>query len=173
MLARHIWELFMLPWSAMSSRLLVHADDDPDWAFLVERALLKSGLTKWNYKHLASGAALMHYLGQAQMRVEPRPDLLVLDIRMPGLDGLEVLEWATGNLPELPVVMLSSSELLSDRLAARDLGSKGYFSKAAIFSEFIEFLRGWEETAFATAATVSHGRDPQSNCAQPTIRSQV
>jgi CheY-like chemotaxis protein len=160
----------MLCWGVMSTRLLVHADDDQDWAFLVERALLKGGLAGWSYKHLASGTALMQYLGQVQMGNEARPDLLVLDIRMPGMDGLELLEWATGNLPELPVVMLSSSELLSDRLAARDLGSKGYFSKGAIFSEFLQFLRDWEETAFATAPSV---RDREPKCEHPTIRSQV
>lgn len=157
----------------MRTRLLVHVDDDHDWAFLVERALLKSGLAGWSYKHLASGTAVMAYLAGVLAGEGESPALLVLDIRMPGMDGLEVLEWATSSLPELPVVMLSSSELLSDRLAARDLGSKGYFSKAAIFSEFIEFLRGWEETAFATLAAESRVRDRQPNCAQQTIRSQV
>ena len=161
----------MLRWSAMSTRLLVHADDDPDWAFLVERSLLKSGLAGWIYKHLASGIALMEYLGQAQMGGAAKPDLLVLDIRMPGMDGLEVLEWVTGNLPDLPVVMLSSSELLSDRLAARDLGSRGYFSKGAIFSEFLEFLRSWDETAFATAPPANSRRPSQPDLARQTIGS--
>jgi DNA-binding NarL/FixJ family response regulator len=77
---------------------------------------------------------------------------------MPEMDGMEVLEWVTGHMPELPVVMLSSSELLSDRLAARDLGSKGYFSKAAIFTEFLEFLRSWEETAFARSSSRTEKR---------------
>jgi hypothetical protein len=48
--------------------------------------------------------------------------------------------------------MLSSSELIEDRLRARDLGSKGYFSKATIFTELMEFLRTWDETAFAHKA---------------------
>jgi len=163
----------MLRWTVMSTRLLVHVDDDQDWAFLLERALLKSGLAGWSYKHLASGSALMAYLARVQGGESESPALLVLDIRMPGMDGLEVLEWATSNLPKLPVVMLSSSELLSDRLAARDLGSKGYFSKGSIFSEFLQFLRGWEETAFATAAAESTARDRETNCPQQTIRSQV
>ena len=163
----------MLRLSAMSTRLLVHVDDDLDWAFLVERALLKGGLAGWGYKHLASGTALMAYLASVQAGESESPALLVLDIRMPGMDGLEVLEWATSNLPELPVVMLSSSELLSDRLAARDLGSKGYFSKATIFSEFIDFLRGWEETAFAVAPVASRLREQQPGCAEQTIRSQA
>ena len=163
----------MLCRSVMSTRLLVHVDDDQDWAFLVERALLKSGLAGWSYKHLGSGTALMAYLARVLAGESERPDLLVLDIRMPGMNGLEALEWATGNLPELPIVMLSSSELLSDRLAARDLGSKGYFSKAAIFSEFLEFLRGWDETAFAVAPAASRVREQQPSHAEQRSRGQV
>jgi len=163
----------MLSSTVMTQRSLVHVDDDYDWAFLVERALLKSELAGWNYKHLASGTALMAYLAKVQAGETKSPDLLVLDIRMPAMDGLEILEWTTRNLPGLPVIMLSSSELLSDRLAARNLGSTAYFSKATIFSEFMEFLRGWEEKAIAPPAAESTVRDRQPNCAQPTIRSQV
>jgi DNA-binding NarL/FixJ family response regulator len=68
---------------------------------------------------------------------------------MPEIDGLEILEWASSNLPEVPTVMLSSSDLLSDRLAARNLGCKGYFSKDQILTDFLEFLRQWDETALA------------------------
>jgi DNA-binding response OmpR family regulator len=133
----------------MKTRLLLHADDDANWAFLVERALMKSELRNWQYQHLSSGVELSEFLTNVKLRHVKTPDLLVLDIRMPGMDGLQVLEWTNSNIPGLPVVMLSSSELLGDRLKARDLGSKGYFTKATVFSEFVEFLRGWEETAFA------------------------
>jgi CheY-like chemotaxis protein len=130
-------------------RLLLHVDDDEDWAFLIDRALARSGLPKWQYQHLAGGRAALDYLTRAKMAQARRPDLLALDIRMPEIDGLEILEWAVTNLPEIPVVMLSSSDLLSDRLEARNLGSKGYFSKDQIFSEFLEFLRQWDETVLA------------------------
>lgn len=135
----------------MKTRLLVHADDDPDWAFLMKRALQKMEVEGWNYRHLGNGTEVVEYLERSKEGGEIMPDLLALDIRMPGLDGLEVLAWTTRNVPGLPVVMLSSSELLSDRLEARNLGSKGYFSKASIVGDFTEFLRNWDETAFATA----------------------
>jgi CheY-like chemotaxis protein len=135
----------------MLTRLLVHADDDQNWAFLLERALDKGGLTGWKYQHFDSGNLLVQYLETVKSGNTEKPNLLVLDIRMPEMTGLEVLEWASTNLPELPAVMLSSSELLEDRLAARNLGSKGYFSKAAIFTEFLDFLRAWDETALAIA----------------------
>ena len=72
------------------------------------------------------------------------PDMLLLDMKMPGMGGLDVLEWVRDNMSEVPAVMLSSSGLLEDRLRARDLGSKGYFEKSATYSEIVEFLRNWE-----------------------------
>jgi len=133
----------------MSTRLLVHVDDDDAIGYLLDRALRNSGLTGWDIKYFSSGTSAVAYLSQASSGQAALPDLLVLDVRMPGMDGLEVLEWATSNVPEVPAVMLSSSELLRDRLKARDLGSKGYFPKSPGFADLLEFLRAWEETALA------------------------
>lgn len=138
--------------SSMKKRLLVHVDDDPDLAFLLERGLSVAGLPNWQFKFIQGGAAALEYLREVKTGGADKPTLLLLDIKMPCVNGLEVLEWVSNNLPEVPAVMLSSSELLSDRLKARDLGSKGYFSKAAIFTELLDFLRAWDETALATRA---------------------
>ena len=91
----------------------------------------------------------MEYLERVKAGEADAPTLLLLDIKMPKVNGFDVLQWVNQNLPGIPAIMLSSSELIEDRLRARDLGSRGYFSKANIFSELIEFLRAWEETAFA------------------------
>jgi DNA-binding response OmpR family regulator len=133
----------------MQRRLLVHVDDDPDLAFLLGRGLSVAGLPEWEFKYLQGGAAALDYLARVKQGETDRPTLLLLDIKMPGVNGFDVLQWVNENLPEIPAVMLSSSELIDDRLRARDLGSKGYFSKVAIFTELVEFLRSWEETAFA------------------------
>lgn len=134
----------------MSRLLLMHVDDDPDEGFLLGRALRKSDLARWDYQYLPSGQAALEYLARARTGEVPLPALVVLDVKMPVMSGLEVLEWITENLIAMPTVMLSSSELLSDRLRARDLGSRGYFSKSATFSDILEFLRAWDETALAT-----------------------
>src|SRR6058998_942860 len=139
----------------MLARLLLHVDDDSDEALLFERALQRSGLN-WAFQHLSSGKAVVEYLTRAKQGEIARPDLLVLDVRMPMISGLEVLEWVSTNAPEIPAVMLSSSELLSDRLRARDFGSKGYFVKSPDFADVLEFLSGWDDTTLA-AATPSAG----------------
>jgi DNA-binding response OmpR family regulator len=133
----------------MSTRLLVHVDDDENWGFLLQRALLKSGLQGWSHQYLTSGNSALDYLIKVTRREAEPPHLIALDVRMPGVSGLQILEWASTHLPDTPVVMLTSSDLLADRLAARNLGSKGYFTKEPLFSDFIEFLRNWNDTAFA------------------------
>ena len=133
----------------MKARLLVHVDDDPDLAFLLERGLSVSSVSNWEFKFVEGGAAALEYLQRVKDGEVEAPTLLLLDIKMPKVNGFDVLQWVNQNLPGIPAVMLSSSELIEDRLRARNLGSKGYFSKATIFTELFEFLRAWDETAFA------------------------
>ena len=133
----------------MKRRLLVHVDDDPDLAFLLERGLSVSGISNWSFQFIEGGAAALEYLERVKAGEADAPTLLLLDIKMPKVNGFDVLQWVNQNLPGIPAIMLSSSELIEDRLRARDLGSRGYFSKANIFTELIEFLRAWDETAFA------------------------
>ena len=128
----------------MDARLLLHVDDDADEAFLLERAVDLQGLRDWTLLHRESGEEALKYLGQAKTGEAEMPDLVVLDIKMPGIGGMKVLEWASVNVPEVPVVVLSSSGLLKDRLRARDLGSVGYYEKSATFADLMDFLRGWE-----------------------------
>jgi DNA-binding response OmpR family regulator len=133
----------------MKRRLLVHVDDDPDLAFLLERGLSVSGISNWSFQYIEGGAAALEHLERVKAGEAEAPTLLLLDIKMPQVNGFDVLHWVNQNLPGIPAVMLSSSELIEDRLRARDLGSRGYFSKANIFTELLEFLRAWDETAFA------------------------
>lgn len=132
------------PVGPRSPHLLLHVDDDEDVAFLLRRALCARQTAHWSFLHCASGSQALDYLRHAMAGEAPAPAMLALDIKMPGMGGLDVLEWVQDNMPGVPAIMLSSSGLLEDRLRARDLGSKGYFEKSATFSEIVEFLSKWE-----------------------------
>ncbi|NTY01666.1 response regulator [Deinococcus sp. JMULE3] len=82
------------------------------------------------------------------------PDVLLLDIRMPGMGGLEVLRAVRDSaaLYRLPVVMLSTSADERDVRQAYDLMTTGYLVKAKAFGEFADqmgrFVRHWSDVKF-------------------------
>jgi len=69
----------------------------------------------------------------------PRPDLLLLDLKMPKVNGFEVLQWIqhTPSMKGLPVVVISSSDLLVDKERAKELGATDYFVKRADLEGFV------------------------------------
>ncbi len=101
-------------------------DDDPDHVLIITRALREAhgGVAIEVYE---DGEAVLAWL----RRGEALPDLILLDINMPGLSGLEVLEQLKTDtrFKRIPVVMLTSSELEDDVARAYELGASGYISK--------------------------------------------
>jgi CheY-like chemotaxis protein len=108
--------------SERSPRVVLLVEDDPDHAQLVSRALDAGPI---RLVHVSDGGAALAYLGRAgtwtDPEMSPRPDLVLLDLRLPGMDGGEVLRQikAAPALREIPVVILSTSE------ARGDLGTAG------------------------------------------------
>ena len=101
-------------------------DDDQDHILLISRAIREtSGNTA--VQAVDDGATALAALRQEKVA----PDLILLDINMPGLSGFDVLAQikADARLKLTPVVMLTSSELPSDIMRAYELGASGYISK--------------------------------------------
>jgi DNA-binding NarL/FixJ family response regulator len=73
-----------------------------------------------------------------------RPDLVLLDITMPKMSGLEALKIIKTELPEIYVVMLTVSEEDSDLFAAIKNGANGFLMKDLNYHDFIEMLTGLE-----------------------------
>jgi len=73
----------------------------------------------------------------------PRPGILLLDIRMPKMDGLAVLKHIRqdGQLRRLPVVILTTSRAEEDRLRSYDLGANAYVVKPVGFNNFSDAVR--------------------------------
>lgn len=73
----------------------------------------------------------------------PAPRLVVLDLRMPLMSGLEVLRWARSQpkLKEMPFIVLTTSSLERDKREAETLGAAAYFEKPLGFDETVALAR--------------------------------
>lgn len=83
------------------------------------------------------------------------PDLVLLDLKLPKLNGFEVLKWIRkqARFSRTPVVVFSSSDLTQDREAATHLGAQAYHTKPLDFSEYVAVVRKVvEQTLFNKGA---------------------
>ena len=106
-------------------------EDDEDHVFLIRRALRDLSDVSVQVDVARSGEQALELLGRAALAAAPLPDLVLLDLRMPGMDGFEVLRRVRGDdrLRALPVVALTSSEREDDRDQALRLGVTWYVCK--------------------------------------------
>lgn len=72
------------------------------------------------------------------------PVLLLLDLKMPRLNGFDVLSWLASHsdFQDLPAIVLSSSWHDQDVLKARQLGARDYFIKPLQLSEYVKIIQG-------------------------------
>jgi DNA-binding response OmpR family regulator len=115
------------------TRILV-AEDDPDIGSLLEHYLRKAGFTA---TIVTSGREVM-----PQLKREP-PDLVVLDLMLPGLDGLQVCKAirADANTAGIPVIMLTAKAEESDRIVGLELGADDYITKPFSPNEVVARVR--------------------------------
>lgn len=87
-----------------------------------------------------SGSGAQRLLQAALAGERERPDLVVLDLNLPGLSGLELLEWvkAEPGLRSLPVIVLSSSSAARDVHASYERHANAYLCKARSFEGYLE-----------------------------------
>ncbi len=125
---------------------ILHVEDSEEDAFLFARALRKAKLTAGLVRVADADAAMDCLLGAGRYSDRgqfPIPDVLLLDIKLPGASGLDVLKWARANEQYRGVLifMLSSSPLEEDISEAKALGADRYFMKTAEYADILEALR--------------------------------
>lgn len=113
-------------------------EDDEDHAQLVIRSLENNRVVNKIF-HVKDGADALDFLfGQGKYEKRSLPDVILLDLKLPKVDGLEVLQRIKGDphLKMIPVVILTTSSAESDRIAAYSEHANSYLVKPLDFNSF-------------------------------------
>jgi two-component system, response regulator len=127
-------------------RSILLVEDNPDDVDLTQRAFQRAGLTQ-PMDVVEDGVEALDYLfareAYAHRANEPLPALVLLDLKLPRLDGHEVLRQIRANARTrfLPVVILTSSDEEKDLLASYSHGCNSYVRKPVSYTEFVEAAR--------------------------------
>jgi two-component system response regulator len=130
----------------MFSRTILLVEDNPDDEALTLRALKKNNITN-EVVVARDGAEALDYLfgtgAYAGRDISIQPQVTLLDLKLPKIDGLEVLKRlrADERTKLLPIVILTSSNEEQDRLRGYGLGANSYVRKPVDFDQFIEAVR--------------------------------
>ena len=129
----------------MKSRVILLVEDNPDDELLALRALKKSNVPN-EIVVAHDGVEALDYLfasGSYEGRdTSSMPELVLLDLKLPRLDGLEVLKRLRSDERTrlLPVVILTSSKERSDMLEGYGLGANSYVRKPVNFEQFVNAI---------------------------------
>lgn len=120
-------------------------EDDPRDAELTIMALTEHNLSN-RVTHVVDGVEALEFLryeGKFKFREKENPSVILLDIKMPRMDGIEVLQAIRNDelLKTLPIVMLSSSREDPDLKKCYALGVNAYVVKPVDFKEFIDSVK--------------------------------
>ena len=130
-------------------RILI-VDDDPSVSSVLRRGL--------SYEAFATDVAAS---GEEALRIarERYPDLVILDVMMPGLDGLEVLKRLRAADEHLPVLMLTAKDRDSDQVAGLELGADDYLTKPFTFKVLLARVRALLRRSTSDHPAVLHFQD--------------
>ncbi len=128
-----------------SSRIMLVEDNHVDVELLLAAFREERPGNKVHVVHNGQ-EALDYLLGRdayTDRAAHPLPDLVLLDLNLPGVDGHEVLRQIklAPKLNRLPIIILSSSKKKDDRVRCYDNGANGYLAKPASFSGLLNIVR--------------------------------
>lgn len=126
--------------------IILLVEDNSDHAELIMRSLDELSM-ECTIKHVKDGEEALDYLlrrkAYQDAKESPEPDVVLLDLRLPKIDGLEVLQNIKNDdsLRRIPVVILSTSEAEKDVSRAYDFHANGYLVKPLDFDKFMDLLK--------------------------------
>lgn len=140
----------------MQKETVLLAEDEENDIFLMRCAIQKMGEPVL-LQAVKDGEQAIEYLsGQnqyADRRLYPLPSLILLDVKMPRTNGLDVLKWLKNEslLTHIPVVMITSSKVQSDVRQAREMGASDYLVKPVDHQKLESLFAKMEGFAMAHA----------------------
>jgi two-component system, OmpR family, response regulator MprA len=111
---------------------LLIVDDDPNVLRVMKRGLVYAG---YGVDEADTGETAL-----ARAEVRP-PALVILDVMLPGLDGLEVCRRLRAASPQMPILLLTARDRVPDRVAGLDAGADDYLVKPFAFDELLARVR--------------------------------
>jgi CheY-like chemotaxis protein len=129
--------------SKLRDCVLLYVEDDDATAYLFQTALAENGIAAKLYRVTDGEAALSFLRRNGPFQRAPRPDLVILDLNLPGMSGLETLREirSDAGLSHLSAVVFSSSSQPSDRTECLAAGADAYFTKQPNLDAFIDTVR--------------------------------
>ncbi len=130
----------------MKEKCILQVEDEEADSFLIQFAFKQAAITN-PLKVVTDGKMAINYLSGAgcfgDREKFPLPCLILLDLKLPGTSGLEVLAWMRGqpNLRHIVVVIFSSSAQPQDLNRCYELGANSFVQKPAGLQETIAFAR--------------------------------
>lgn len=126
------------------TRILL-VEDNPDDVELTVHALKRNNIVN-PIEILRDGQEALDYLfykGKYSSASHPLPNLILLDLKLPKVDGIEILERIKNDrkLKLLPVVVLTSSKEENDVIKSYDLGVNSYIRKPVDFDQFVDTVK--------------------------------
>jgi DNA-binding response OmpR family regulator len=130
----------------MDNKIILLVEDNPDDEALTLRALKKNNISNQVIVARDGAEALDYLFGAGQYsgrEANLTPQVVLLDLKLPKVEGLEVLRRMRANESTklLPVVILTSSNEEQDRINGYDSGANSYVRKPVDFNQFIEAVR--------------------------------
>ncbi|UYP47137.1 putative methanogenesis regulatory protein FilR2 [Candidatus Lokiarchaeum ossiferum] len=130
----------------MSSKIILLVEDNPDDILLTKRALSKNSILNEVVVANDGVQALDYLFGRGKWEgrdTSLKPEVVLLDLKMPKMGGLEVLKEIRENklTKRLPVIILTTSKEESDVAKGYDLGANSYICKPVDFNQFHEAIK--------------------------------
>ena len=134
--------------------VILMADDDPDDVMFTREALEETSMNS-DFYSVSDGAELLDYLrheGRYASAPAPRPDLMLLDINMPRMNGLDALNVIKEDpsLKSIPIIVLTTSSADEDVSRTYDLGAASFVQKPVGFNEMVRAMTSINQYWFET-----------------------